>query len=270
MPAPSSAQEAEPADVHWAYAAYFGTGWYSVAGDRDVFIVRITPRWTWAEASIDDENSRHTGRYFKLPVSVGMDRFDPGDPLDAVDVENLSFLSLNPGIDIEIPVNHTWSLRPYASVGYGQLLGESNSAWSYWGGVKSRFSFQSGKLDWSILNQIGFVGYTPSDGPSDLIWPLLAGLEFGYPIGGTREAGSLRLHWHVSYSVFENDLKFSSNPSVNRPIDDQWELGAAISKHNSRIKIWFLHFDRLGLGYRFSSNGELQGVMFVVRSLFDE
>jgi hypothetical protein len=270
LPATASAQETEPANIHWAYAAYFGTGWYSVSGERDVFIFRMTPRWTWSEASLDAGGDRSLGRYFKLPVSVGLDRFDIDDPLSAVDVENLSFLSVNPGIDVEIPVNETWSLRPYASVGYGQVLGESDSAWSYWGGIKSRFSFRSGALDWSILNQLGFVGYTPSDGPSDLVWPAMAALEFSRPLGGTRQDGSLLLHWHASYWFFGDDLKFSGSRAGDRLIEDQWEFGVALGKHNSPIRIWFLKFDRLGLGFRASSNGDLKGITFIARSLFDE
>ena len=270
LPASGAAQEPPPASVHWAYSAYFGTGWYRVSGDRDVFVVRMTPRWTWQEPSLDEDGSRRVGFYFKAPVSVGLDTFDYDDVLGAADLDNVSFLSLNPGIDIEIPVNDIWSLRPYASIGHGQALDASDSAWTYWAGVKSRVSFQSGKFDWHLLNQLGFVGYTPNEGPDDTIWPVMAGIEFGYPVGRTRDDGDqLLLHWHFSYTFFGDDLEFIGNPSVESEISDQWELSAAIGRQDSRIKIWFLNFDRLGIGYRTSSNGDLKGITFVFRSLFD-
>ncbi len=271
LPATGAAQETGPSPVHWAYSAYFGSGWYRVSGDRDVFVVRMTPRWTWSDASLDANGSRAIGTYFKLPVSVGLDQFEFDDALDAVDVDNVSFLSINPGVDVEIPINDVWSLRPYVSIGHGQALGSSESAWTYWGGVKSRFELHSGKFNWRLLNQIGFVGYTPNTGPSDSFWPLMAGFEFDYPVASADDPGrQMLLHWHASYTVFGDDLEFSGNPTVNRSISDQWELSAALGRRDSPIRIWFLNFDRLGLGYRSSSNGDLKGITFVFRSMFDE
>jgi hypothetical protein len=270
LPRAGLAQETPPASVHWAYSAYFGTGWYRVSGDRNVFVVRMTPRWSWSEPSLDDDGKRSVGLYFKSPVSLGLDSFDYDDVLGAVDVDNVSFISVNPGIDIEVPVTRIWSLRPYASVGYGTAFDGSESAWTYWAGVKSRVSFESGRLNWHLLNQAGFVGYTPNDGPADTIWPVMAGLEFDYPVGApTTDGDQLLLHWRAAYTLFGDDLDFTGDPTVNQAINDQWEIGAAIARRDSRIPIWFLDFDMLGLGYRASSNGELKGVTFLFRSMFD-
>jgi len=271
LPATGGTQETGPSPVHWAYSAYFGTGWYRVSGDRDVFVVRMTPRWTWSDASLDANGSRVVGAHFKLPVSVGLDQFEFDDALDAVDVDNVSFLSVNPGIDIEFPINSIWSLRPYASIGYGQALGSSESAWTYWGGIKSRVELHSGKFNWRLLNQVGIVGYTPNEGPSDSFSPLMAGFEFDHPMGSSADSRQqMLLHWHASYTVFGDDLVFSGDPTVNRSISDQWELSVALGRRDSPIRIWFLNFDRLGLGYRTSSNGDLKGITFVFRSMFDE
>ena len=111
----ANGQEEPSTGIHWAYSAYFGTGWYSVGPDRDVFVFRVTPGWQLQETSID-----------------------------AVDFDNVAFLSANPGVDIEIPVNRIWWLRPYASLGYGTALNGSESAPSYWAGVKSRVTLHSG------------------------------------------------------------------------------------------------------------------------------
>ena len=73
-----------------------------------------------------------------------------------------------------------------------------------------------------------------------------------------------------SYSVIGDDLPFGGDAAVDRPVADQWELGAALGGRASPIQIWFMKFDRLGLGYRTSSNGDLRGITFVFRSKFDE
>lgn len=270
LPAASSAQESSSATVHWAYSAYFGTGWYQVAADRDVYVVRMTARWDRSEPSLDDDGKREFGLYFKAPISIGLDRFSFDNVVDAVAVDNVSFLSVNPGIDVEVPINGIWSLRPYASVGYGGAIDGGDSAWTYWAGVKSQVRFDSGKLNWRLLNQVGFVGYTPNEGPDDTIWPVMAGLEFDYPVGAPTPGGDqLLLHWRAAYTVFGDDLEFSASPTVSTSVSDQWEIGAAIARRDSRIPIWFLKFDMLGLGYRASTNGDLKGVTFLFRSMFD-
>jgi len=267
-PAQASAQETEPGPVHWAYSAYFGTGWYSVSGDRDVFVARMTPRWAWSDPQFDADGSRVVGIYFKLPISVGLDDFEFDDVLDAVDVDNVSYLSVNPGIDIEIPINRIWSLRPYASIGYGQALGSGESAWTYWAGLKSKLEFRSGKLNWRLLNQIGYVGYTPDTGPSDSFAPLMIGFEFDHPLEfADKPDKRWLLHWHATYTVFGDNLEFTAG---SQQITDLWELGAALGGRDSPIRIWFMKFERLGLGYRTSSNGDLRGITFVFRSMFEE
>ena len=269
-PAAVWSQQTEPSSVHWAYSAYFGSGWYSVTGDRDVFVVRMTPRWELSDATLDADGNRAVGIYLKTPISVGLNNFEYDDPLGAVGVDNVSFLSVNPGVDVEVPINEVWSLRPYASVGYGHALGSSESAWTYWAGVKSRLAFRSGELNWRILNQVGFVGYTPNDGPSDGFWPVMAGLEFDYPVGSADDKNQqMLLHWYTAYTAFENDLDFTGDEIVNQNITDQWELGVALGRRDAPISIWFLKFDRLGLAYRASSDGELKGITFVFRSMFE-
>ena len=228
----------------------------------------MTPRWTRSDPRLDADGTRSIGTYFKLPISVGVNDFEFDDPLDAVDVDNVSYLSVNPGIDIEIPINRVWSLRPYASIGHGQAFGTSESAWTYWAGVKSRLAFRAGKLNWRLLNQIGYVGYTPNTGPSDSFTPLMIGFEFDYPLAFADNTDKRwLLHWHATYSVFGDNLDFTAG---SHQITDQWELGAAVGGRDAPIRIWFLKFDRLGLGYRTSSNGDLRGIIFVFRSMFDE
>ena len=97
-PAAARSQQTEPSSVHWAYSAYFGSGWYSVAGDRDVFVVRMTPRWELSDAALDADGSRFLGIHIKTPISAGLNRFEYDNPVEAVNIDNLSFLSINPGI----------------------------------------------------------------------------------------------------------------------------------------------------------------------------
>ena len=268
--AAAQAQETTDNSVHWAYSSYFGTGWYQVSDDRDVFVLRMTPRWELREADFAEDGARTIGIEFRFPITAGLDRFILDDIPGVLQPDNLASISVTPGIDITVPINERWALRPFASVGWGTLLNGSESAWTYWAGVKSQYTFQSGKLNWALVNSVTYVGYKPSDGPSEDFWPLMAGLEFDYPVGNHEENGEkLHLTWHGMYTSFEDDLDATLEDGSTRPITDQWEFGVALRKKGQRIKIWFLSFDRLGLAYRFSSSGDLKGISFIFRSVFE-
>ena len=268
--AESRAQESGPGTLHWAYGAYFGTGWYQVNDRRDVYVIRYSPRWEMREADFAEDGTRTIGIEFRFPITFGLDDFSYEDLPGSFDPENLGSLSVTPGIDITIPVNKNWSLRPFAAIGWGSTFNNNESVWTYWGGVKSRYSFQHGKLDWALLNSVTYVGHKPSVGPSDDFWPLMAGLEFDYPLGKRKLDGEqVLLSWHGTYTTFEGDLSDVLDDGSSAPINDQWEFGMSFRKEEGQIKILFLKFDRLGLAYRFSTSGDFKGISFVFRSTFD-
>jgi hypothetical protein len=266
----AAAQELSGSSVHWAYSSYFGTGWYQVSGDRDVYVLRMTPRWDLQEANYAEDGARTIGIEFRFPITAGLDTFNLEDIPGTVDLDNLASLSVTPGIDITIPLNDRWWLRPFAAVGWGTVLNGSESAWTYWAGLNSRYSFQHGKLNWALINSVTYVGNTPNRGPSDDFWPLMAGLEFDYPLGNYQlDNEQLFLSWHGMYTSFEDDLDQLLQDGSIKPITDQWEFGLSFHKKDKPIKIWWFKFDRLGLAYRFSSSGDLKGISFVLRSVFE-
>jgi hypothetical protein len=262
----------DPQAVHWAYSAYFGTGWYRVSNDRDAYVLRYTPRWDFQESSLNDDGQRTLGVHFRFPVSAGLDVFRFDDPGGTINADNLSTMTITPGVDIEVPISSRWALRPFATVGWGSVLDDSETAWIYWAGLKSRYLFhQAGERSWALLNAFGYVGYSPSNGPSDFFWPLMIGLEFDHPLGSLRFNGDRAfLNWHFTYTSFERDLEFVVGGVGTDAITDQWELALALGKQQQPLRLWFLSFDRLGLGYRVSTNGDLHGIVLVFRSVFDD
>ena len=52
------AQVSEGEVMHWGYAAFFGTGWYSIDGGGDVFSLMLKPRWRWREPELDENGTR--------------------------------------------------------------------------------------------------------------------------------------------------------------------------------------------------------------------
>lgn len=269
--ADASAQTEDVAAVHWAYSTWFGSGWYEVSDVQDAFVVRYTPRRSFSHAKLGEDGERKWGIEARFPITVGLNHFPLDDLPGSVDPENLASISVTPSAYLTWPVDDRWTLRPFAALGWGTLLDGDESAWTYWAGVRSRYMLLEGERRLALLNSLGFVGYSPSDGPSDRFWPVMTALEFTHPVLRDAENGpTWELNWHLSYTFFQDDLDIVGRNLETEPISDQWELGLAVSRDDAPITIWRFDFDRLGLSYRISSDGELQGIGFVFSSIFDQ
>jgi len=267
---PAQSQALVEPTTHWAYASFFGTGWYKVSDERSAYILRVAPRWNFGEASIDEQGNRNIGYTLRVPVTLGLNKLDFDDVPGVLDPDNLTTASLNLSLDADIPVTRRFSLRPSAEIGHGTVLGESGSAWTYKAEVRSRYTFQSGKLDWALLASAGLVGYEPNSGPSDDFTYVAAGAEFAYPVSWPpAKDDQMMLYWHVSYTDFIDEIEFKSGVEDVDSVANYWQAGIALGKSREPIRLWFMRFERLGLAYNFSRNGELRGVKFVFRSLYE-
>jgi len=267
----ADAQLEDVSTIHWAYSTYFGTGWYQIGEDRDAFAIRFALRKPLRKASLNEDGSRTIGMELRFPITLGLDHFPLDDIEGSLDPDNLANISVTPSIYFDLPMNERWMLRPFVAAGWGTVLNGDESAWTYWTGLRSRFRFKTGNVESALINSIGFVGYTPSTGPSTNFWPITTVVEMAAPLGNLRLDGrQLVLHWHAGYTFFRDDLDIVRRDLTTEQISDQWELGLAVSKVDERIRVWRFSFDRVGLAYRFSSDGELKGLGLQFRSLFDQ
>lgn len=267
---PASAQEAFEPTIHWAYASFFGTGWYKISDERSGFIMRMTPRWAIGETDLQEDEERKIKYTLRVPLTVGVARLDLEDIPGIIDLDNFSTASVSTGLDADIPVNQRFSIRPNVEAGYATILGESDYAWTYRLDLKTRTRFESGELDWDLLIDIGLVGYEANRGDSDDFTYVSAGLEFGYPIGWlSTDDNQSMLYWHLSYVDFIDKVRFQSGIFESDSITNYWQGGIAFGRRDQPLNIWFMQFDRLGLAYNYSASGELRGIKFVFNSLYE-
>lgn len=272
LPRPVVAQEAEPFEptIHWAYASFFGTGWYKINDQRSGFIVRAPLRWTVGEARIDEDSERQIAYTIRLPFTLGLARLDFEDIAGILDPDNLATASANISVDADIPITQRFHIRPVAEVGYSTIIDDSDWAWTYRAEVKTRTTFEAGKLDWALLFDYGIVGYEPNRGESDDFEFAAAGVEFGYPVDwfGSGD-GQPMLYWHLTYTEFLDEIEVRTGLEEFDSVANYWQAGIALGKREKPVRIWRLSFDRLGLAYNLSTTGELRGIKFVFRSLYD-
>lgn len=268
--------ETEPAAVpekqyHWALGAFFGTGWYQVDANRSVFIVRLPPRQELRAASLDEQGQRTLGIELVYALSLGLSRLD--ELPDFIEFDNYSTISFTPGIQVEVPVTPAWSLRPFLHLGYGWESQTQEGAFIGYGGVKSRYRLNAASVTsrWSLLNGVYFAGYRPEYQDRGRFAALMAGLENSRPLGNWQIAGSnAMLNGHVTYTWFFDELNFHTDAERVNSFRDQWEVGLAIGRRGGKIDLGFLSFEQIGLAYRWSSDGNFDGILLSFRSPFDE
>ncbi|HKX57233.1 MAG TPA: hypothetical protein VJN01_14070, partial [Xanthomonadales bacterium] len=195
---PLLAQEQNPSGMHWAFSAFFGSGWYEISDSESVFIIRAPLSQAWRESSFTD-GQRKPGIEFHYPLTFGLHNVNSFD--DFTDVDNFGSVAFTPGLEVEIPVTEKWYLRPVVHVGWGTETDGGESAWIYYGGIKSRYTPGVGKLDWSLLNALYRAGYNDDAGDSGSITMAMAGAEFHHPLQASLGAyDQLQLNWHLTYS----------------------------------------------------------------------
>jgi hypothetical protein len=270
-----AAQE-EP--IHWAYAALYGTGHYSIDGRTDTTVFSMAPGWTRREASLAESGERSIGYRFRFPVAIGahdfsgLSAFDARDALDELSFDNVSTISVMPGVDVEIPISRRWSLKALGFAGYGTVTGSAEHATIFRLGVRSRLGFDLGASRLALVNGVGRFGYNPSIGPSSAINLITSGIDVTRPLQNLRIGGEpAAINWHLLYTRYTDTLGLSlvTRQLDTVTVDEEWELGFSFSKQTGRLAMKRIKFDRVGLAYRFSGDGTLTGVGIVVKSLFD-
>jgi hypothetical protein len=264
-----SQETPEPA-VHWAYASFFGTGWYKITDQQSAFIANFAPRWTTGDtgwSKVADQQAVFTVR---IPVTLGVAQLDFEDVSGTLDPENFSAVSTGLRADLDLPVTTRLSVRPSIQLSWGTVIGENDHAWTYRGDVRGRYTIGSGNLDWALIGAAGLVGYDGNRGADDSFSYATLGAEFAYPVGwfSSTESQTL-LYWHVLYADFLNRVEVQSDLGQTVEVTNYWQAGLAFGKQDKPLRVWFLQFDRFGLAYDISPSGELRGIKFVFNSLYD-
>jgi len=262
---PVGAQEGEP-DPHWAFSAFFGSGWYRISQNRTVFVLRIPPQQTLQHSSLIG-GKRTLGIELHYPLSIGLNNVSDFGGL--IERDNFATFSFTPGVELEIPMSEKWSLRPLVHAGWGKETDGGNSAWIYYAGIKSRYTPGDSRLDWSLLNSLYYAGHNPDEGQSDDLVSAMAGAEIRHPLSWYDSAGhQLNLDAHLTYTKLLDQAEFPSPRSLSANVNDLWEIGLALRRSGKPLRIWFIEFEHIGLAYQWSSDGDYRAITFNFHSPF--
>ena len=263
---------AEAQSVHWAYAAFFGTGRYSLDGESETTVLRIAPGHVLRPAAVDDAGARTVGIRLKFPLAIGAHEFESPDLLPTFSFSNINSFSIVPGVELDVPIAAHWSLKPLTYVGWGTETGGDVNAAIFRLGLRSERVFQPGATGVTLYNSLLRMGYSANDDTSSAVNLFEIGLDFSRALSNRKIGDApVQIFWHVLYTSYFDELSLDSGDLAleTAGIDSEWEIGAGFGRQGARLTLWRLKIDRVGIAYRFDSDGQFSGVGIVFKSLFD-
>lgn len=268
--AAATATDVEPSDaIPWAFAPLLGTGRYEIADDTLVQSLGYAPRKRFRAAALDGAGGRRIGIELRVPLVVSTYRTDLAG-LASLSLDDVGTFAIVPGVEIDIPVGERFSVKPLAYAGYGREFHGGPSAAVYWAGIKARTAFARGELDIDLVTSLRYAGFNAGDGDSGDVVPLRAGVEITQPMPDRKLADEpLALYWHAAHTHYVDDDAGHASDPVPRNVNDEWELGISFGKHDGRLRLGFLSWDRVGFAVTLDSGADLSGARLIFNSLYD-
>lgn len=258
--------------IPWAYASYLGAGRYSLDGGVDTTVISLAPGRVFREPGEDESGRRIPGYRLKVPLAIGAHEFAAVNQIANFDRDSINAISVVPGVEIEVAASERHSTKALVYLGYGREFRSNVDAQIFRLGFRSRLRFEFGETRMHLVNSLERIGFSADNGVSDGVNLLSTGLDFTRPLKNRKLGGhALAIHWHLMYTNYLDTAGLDlSRLAVRRDfIGSEWELGSAFSKQLQQIGFWRLKFDRIGLTYRFTADGEFSGIGINFRSLFD-
>jgi hypothetical protein len=267
-----AAGTARAQSIHWAYAAFYGTGVYSLDGETETTMLRVSGGRILRHAELDETGARTVGIRVRVPFAIGAHEFESPDLLPTLRFDSINSFSIVPGVELDVPIAAHWSLKPLGYVGWGMETGSDVDARIFRLGLRSERVFEPSETSVTLYNSLLRMGYSADDGNSDSANMLEIGLDFGRSLENREIGGTpVRIYWHALYTHYFDELTLDSGDFSLEPagIDSEWEIGAGFGRQGERLALWKVKFDRVGVVYRFTSDGQFSGVGIVFKSLFD-
>lgn len=248
----ASAGADEPGDtINVAYAQILGSGIYEI-GDRRAYVLNMP----FAFVLYEPEN-RDWAMNLLLPVTVGVldvpwDDFWGSD----LDGDRLQTLSVVPGIEMDIPLDDHWSLKPFIQAGYVHDAKEDYDAWVYFGGLKGLARYQLGAYDVGLGAGITVAEQRPvSRGDNTGIGVIELGVDVRRALDMQLRGKPMELSVYAIASNYYNDLDLLDIEDEDFHIKRTYEIGLTLGIAQP-VRFWGVDWQRLGMGYKWGDGLE--------------
>ncbi len=120
------------------------------------------------------------------------------------------------------------------------------------------------------MGEVFHAGYNPNDARRGGLGGFGLAVDFRHPISWrAMDDGPLDVTWDLTYRWYGDELTFRGSERQQVSIGDEWRVSLALARRDRPMRLWFIPFDQLGLGYRISSDGAFRGITLNVSGPLD-
>jgi hypothetical protein len=253
---PSQAGDDPDALLNYSFAVWIGSGAYKVPNANKRFAVLRAPfGYTFRSAQYDKPKFLdRLGFKLLLPAVVALEDETKTD-------FTFGAAAFVPGLEVQIPVNEYWTLKPFGQFGAGKDSAGGDLNYIYGGGARSLISFPWEKFVFGIGNSVVLAeDKNATTDESSGFSMLEAGLDVSHPIGFTFQGRELDAGFFFVVSRFFNRVDFLEDGGETERLNRLYTIGLTLGTRES-VSIWKLDFDRVGIDYRWGNAG-FRGIGF--------
>jgi hypothetical protein len=248
--------------VNYVYAAQLGIGGYSVGG-LDVQVFTLPLSYTFDLERRSAENGRPWRLKVSAPINLGLYEFSATAPDGTLVEADQQTLAVIPGVELQIPMSETWTLKPFVDAGIGRgLQSGSHFAYIYTVGARSLYEHPVGDYTFMLGNGLFYAGNALFDGGvSEDYSAIETGLAVRRPVGFEVWGIEPDLGLYGIYYYYPRPLEFQRFLQSTLRVRNQFEVGMWVGSAGP-FEIGPITDPKIGIGYIFGDDLEVFRINF--------
>jgi hypothetical protein len=247
----------DPDDLfNYSFAVWLGSGVYRVKdADKRFAVLRVPAAYTLRPADIEKPApADRLGFRLLLPAVIGVE--------DETDTDfTFGAIAFVPGLEIQIPINRYWTLKPFAQLGAGKDTAGGDVQYIYGGGFRSLINIPWKKFVFGIGNSLVLAEDRDATSKESSGFSLFnAGLNIQHPTNFTLFDRQLDISGFFVANLFRNKVDILSDDGETDRINYLYDIGLTFGFSES-LSIWKFSVDRVGIDYRWGDQG-FRGIGF--------
>ncbi len=245
LTAVAGAEDSGPADsINIAYANILGSGIYEI-GDRRAYVLNMP-----FEFVLYEPENRDWTMNLLLPVTVGVLDMDWDKFWDIdLDGDRLQTLGVTPGIEMDIPLDDHWNLKPFVQVGYIYDVNDDYDAWLFMGGIKGLARYQLGEYDIGLGAGVTVAEQRPvSSGDNTGIGVIDLGVDVRRTLDMQLRGQPMELSVYAIASHYFNKLDLLDVEDDDFHIEQTYEVGLTLGTAQP-FRVLGIDWQSVGMGY---------------------
>lgn len=241
----------DPGDLfNYSFAVWLGSGVYKVSdADKRFAVLRIPAAYTLRDIQDDKPDLvDRLGFRLLLPAVIGFQ--------DETETDfRYGTAAFVPGLEVQIPINPYWTLKPFAQAGGGKDTAGGTFKYVYGAGLRSLVSIPWKKFVFGIGNSWVVAKDRDSTSTDTTGFSLFnAGIDIRFPTNLTLFDQALDMSCYFVVNWFRNDVDLLSDEGETSQINTLYDIGLTFGVKEP-VSIWLVSFDRVGIDYRFGDEG---------------